>query len=621
MDISRRQWLEYAALGSGSTLLSSLLKADDLPFDTRFPASIMVGDLDESWGDLEVLSGTLPSDLFGHLFLMEGIPIEKNHFSVTGKGAITRFDFKSDGRVAFQRKMIKTPEVILQDHLDRGLDQFRLLGGVVYFSSTLGFMNYCNTVAIALGDNRFCMGYEGGTPFEFDAETLEVVTPIGTPSEWTTSLPAIAAGLSPKTWLFPQIRGTAHLYFDERTDETFMHNFGGNVGETGKGFLRLIRWDKQGALQSKAVRGRDGKAAFLIATGHSLGVTRNHVIIFDTAARVEGGRIFGLRAIDPQKNQVRLWVVKREDMHKDRDWIVADSIVLNFDVSDVMVDYDDFDNVITMYGQYLSATDKSESMYAQEKLFFGGRVRDELGGYTIAPLDVGGFVRAAVQLTAEGLRDIPELFHVTRDKALTWDMNDPAYRGHFAFPNRFEHIYWCAVGYRPEHVVTRAAVAYKDYDKKVFSNETLPRKPIGSALLHQDCETMTIVDSFQFPSHMVMRTPQFMQKKGDTGTDQSHGYIACLVVVNTAFESNPSARGKELWIFDAKNLQQGPLCRLHHPSLNFATSNHAMWVPTIGRRPATAYRADVRAHYEERLAHHSSKVVAIVKKEIYPRFL
>ncbi|MBC7531781.1 MAG: hypothetical protein H7318_09400 [Oligoflexus sp.] len=98
---------------------------------------------------------------------------------------------------------------------------------------------------------------------------------------------------------------------------------------------------------------------------------------------------------------------------------------------------------------------------------FGGKVRPELGGYAIAPLDVGGVVRAAVQVTTQGLREITEFFHVTTDPKLTWDMNDPAYRGAFYFPDRFEHIYWSAVGYRPEHIVVRAAEAYKNYRSKL----------------------------------------------------------------------------------------------------------------------------------------------------------
>ena len=621
MDISRRKLLEIGMLGTGSILFPSLLSADETAFDSRFPASIMKGSLEDSSGQMQVFSGALPVDIYGHLMMMEGMPNEEDHFSVAGKGAITRFDFTDDGNVGFVRKLIKTPQVYLQDQLGSSRDQFRLLGGVIYLSPTLGFMNYCNTVPIAMGDNRFCMGFEGGTPFEFDASTLEVSTPVGTPDEWITSLPSIAAMLSPKRWLFPQVRGTAHAYFDDRTDEGFFHNYGGNVGESGKGFLRVMKWDKKGKLISKNVIGRDGKAASLVATGHSFGITRNHIIIYDNSTRIEGSRILGLRTIEAQKNQIRIWVMKRAEFAKNQDWIAADTLILNFDASDVMVDYDDFDNVITFYAQYLSATDKSEPMYAREKLLFGGKVRPELGGYVIAPLDVGGVVRAAVQVTTQGLREIKEFFHVTTDPKLTWDMNDPAYRGAFYFPDRFEHIYWSAVGYRPEHVVVRAAEAYKNYPRRQLSNDALPREAIGSALLHQDCKTMEIVDSYSFPAHMVMRSPQFVQKKGDLGSDATNGYIACGVVVNTAFETNPSARGKELWIFDAQNLKQGPLCRLHHPDLNFATTNHMLWTPSIGPRPADAYKADLRPFFEERLSQHSSQVVSIVKKEIYPRFL
>ncbi|MBC7532775.1 MAG: hypothetical protein H7318_14475 [Oligoflexus sp.] len=46
-----------------------------------------------------------------------------------------------------------------------------------------------------------------------------------------------------------------------------------------------------------------------------------------------------------------------------------------------------------------------------------------------------------------------------------------------------------------------------------------------------------------------------------------------------------------------------------------------LWTPSIGPRLADAYTADLRPFFEERLSQHSSQVVSIVKKEIYPRFL
>ncbi len=621
MQCDRRKLLQWGMLGSGSALYPELLRAEDSPILSKFPTSIMSAKLETASGRLEVHSGAVPEDLYGSVFMMEGIPIAEDHFSPAGKGAISRFDFNADGTVTFLRKMIESPAVILQDRLPEGPDQFKLLGGVLYFSQTLGFMDYCNTVPIPMGDNRFCMGFEGSMPHEFDGQTLDLVTPVGTPDEWITSLPKIASALTPKKWLFNQVRGSAHTYFDHRTSECFTVNYGGNVGKIGSGFIRLLSWDLKGRLQGKNVIGPDGKAAKLLGTGHSLGVTRNYIVIFDTATRVEADRILGFHTIDPQPHLMNIWIVRREDLRKSGDTVRAETVALDFDTSDIMVEYDDAEDVITMYGEYLSAADKSEPMYARENLLFGGKVRSDLSGYPLAPLDVGGLVRAAVQVKpGVGASEVKEFFKVIRDPELTWDMNDPASRAQFQFPDRFEHIYWSSIGYRPEHVVQRAADAYKNYKNRLYTNEDLPRTTLGSTILHQDCAKMAIVDHYQFPEHMIMRTLQFMEKKGDQSTDQTNGYIFCSVAVNSAYEENPTPQGKEIWIFDAQNLRQGPLCRLHHRDFTFATTNHAVWVPSVGPRPAGVYKASLYDYYNSRMSQHSSAVQGIVKNDIFPRF-
>jgi len=126
--------------------------------------------------------------------------LEPDHLSPNGRGALTRLDF-SPSKVSFLRKMIDTPSAIMQQHISYGYDSFKLLGGMTYYSQTIGFVNYCNTPPNYLGDNRFAL-------------SLDLITPIGHYDEWQSSFPSWMSPFIPDKWLFPQVRTTGHPYFD-----------------------------------------------------------------------------------------------------------------------------------------------------------------------------------------------------------------------------------------------------------------------------------------------------------------------------------------------------------------------------------------------------------------------
>ncbi|WP_230409278.1 carotenoid oxygenase family protein [Zooshikella harenae] len=479
-------------------------------------------------------------------------------------------------------------------------------------------MNYCNTAPNYLGDNRFALSYEGGIPFEFDGRSLELVTPIGDMDEWHTSLPPIAKHFIPEKWLFPQVRTTGHPYFDLEKHECITINYGGNMGETGlkDGFIRLLRWNLQGKFQAWNIISRSGKNAFITATSHSLSVTRHHILIFETAARVESTRILGSRKVTPQQHRTPVWVIRKKDLNPSNKNVVADYITLSFDTSDIMCNYDDHENEITLYGQYLGAMDKSEPQFYLDRLYFGGHVKSDIAGYPVSPVDVGGLVRVRLQVLSDSVREIQNDFKVIRDETVCWDMNDPAYRGHFQFPETFEHIYWSAVGYRPEHLVTRVTKAYADYPNRLFRNDQLPSYSIPSALIHMDCRQMRITDTYQFPEDCVMRTPQFIPKKNSY--NQNDGYLFTAVVRKYPFDSR--SNGKEYWLFDSKNLAKGPICMLANNKLNFATTNHALWSATANNRPSSTYKSNLTDFLNEKLRAHTSEVRNIVNQYIIPKF-
>ena len=621
--MKRRDLLKKAGVLSAlplASILPSAAQARSRLNDSRFPRSIMEGSQEDSTGLLSVIQGQLPEDVTGHLLMAEGIPLATDHLTPNGKGALTRLDFSGridNHQIRYTRKMIRTASAIMQEQNLSGLDQFSLLGGTIYASPTLGFMNYCNTAPNYMGNNRFAMSYEGGVPYEFDATTLDMVTPIGEIDEWQPSLPPALGTLTPKKWLFPQVRTTGHPFFDLETGHCITINYGGNTGDNpAGGFIRLIAWDQQSRFKTWNIKDRQGNHAYIGATSHSLGVTRHHVIVFETAARMETTRILGSQIVLPQPHRTRCWIIRKADMQPSRSDIVADYVELGFDTSDIVCNYDDHQGEVTLYGQYMGAMDKSEQLFHHELLYHFEPVPKWLSGYPAAPLDVGGLVRARIQVTPSSAREIKEDYRVIRDKDLLWDMNDPAYRGHFQFPDTFEHLYWAAVGYRPELVSRRVSWAYRHYPERYYGHYNMPKKSYPSALVHLDCTQMRITDSFQFPDDCVMRTPQFVARPNSTAQDD--GYIIAAVVRQQPTTSD--SNGKEFWLFDARRLSQGPICILGSQALNFATTNHALWVPSIGARPSDAYRSGYSDFLRNKAPDHSQHVRSIIERELLPRF-
>lgn len=105
-------------------------------------------------------------------------------------------------------------------------------------------------------------------------------------------------------------------------------------------------------------------------------------------------------------------------------------------------------------------------------------------------------------------------------------------------------------------------------------------------------EAMEIPDYFAFPKEHIAVSPQFVPRtEGEESS--TNGYILCVV-------STP--KRNEVWIFDAENLQQGPLCKLSHPNLDFGFSLHTTWLKNITSHQAT-YKAQVTDDHRSLIDH------------------
>jgi hypothetical protein len=106
----------------------------------------------------------------------------------------------------------------------------------------------------------------------------------------------------------------------------------------------------------------------------------------------------------------------------------------------------------------------------------------------------------------------------------------------------------------------------------------------------------------------MVLSPQFVPRADGNGSS-TDGYIVCTVA---------SENRDEIWIFDAKNLAQGPLCKLGHSSLNFSYTIHTAWLPKIAPRTAS-YNCGVREDYQEQVKN-SPVLQELFETKVYPHF-
>lgn len=631
-DTRRREALKSLGLGAlGAAAAAALPQfASFLPprafaGTVPFPASPCKGTHDTLDLDLKVISGALPADARGHVFLVEALDTPSRDNLVAGDGAIARVDLE-EGRARLRKTLISTASVLAGRALEGTRFGFKTHALARFAMNGLGVCNPCNTAVAPLGNGRLALTYDGGVPHEIDPVTLEVVTPIGARDEWRQGMPPISRFLVARDWIFPMIRSTAHPYHDARTGEFITVNHGGLVNfaglEQGAGFLNVVVWDGEGALRSFEVVDERGRPLRIPTAVHSLCVTRDHVIAVDTPLSVEGEVMIGLDALRPQSDSTTLWIVKRADLAgpggKGKK-VLGRKVVLAKEWEHIVADYDDAGGVVTIHGASSPATDFSECLKRGDKRRIDGKpVREDLLGMIPAPMDVGDCGRFRIRVGETTAALLPEETRLVSDRRLTWHLaimtwNAPAVER----AGRFEQIYFAAFGFSPELLPERIYDLYERYRYRNVPVRELPWEGVPPALFRLDTTTMAIADSYSMPPGHFLSSPQFVPRAGAAdGGGQTEGYVMCVV---TSDRAGGSSSGDELWIFDAANLAAGPVCVLGSPELDFAFTIHSHWMPTIARRTA-AYRIDQRADLAPALERAPREVREAFERHVFPTF-
>jgi carotenoid cleavage dioxygenase-like enzyme len=543
---------------------------------------------------LEVISGALPDDWFGHGFLVHPVPFRDGSPVFLGEGKLVRLDFGPDG-VDLRSRVLRPP-----DHYADVATRGRAAGfgnvGLARTSPQLGFRSFPNTAVVAVGD-RLLVTSDAGRPWEVDPASLALVTPVGWTDEWRDILPPFLDWFV--KWPFPMHMTTAHPGVDHETRELFTVNYGIPLWGDDT-FTDLVRWDGQGALvRWRVVDLVDGAPVVIRQSVHQLAVTRGHVILVDTAFLVEV-------SLDPappaelQSPDTVLYVIRRADLDPSAREIPARRVVLPRECVHFLADFDDADGLV-LHLAHTSGADASEWLRAGDRLAGGGPVDPDLLGLPCAPTDLGAWGRYVLDPATGAVRTA----EVRYDDRLWGGPALVALRGP-ASPERVGATYWCNAGLSPELRLARIEALYADHPYREVPLAQLPSA--RASITRIDAQSGEVTDTFELPAGRVCLSPVFVPRAGSTADDD--GYVVAAVI---------SDAGDELWVFDAADLAQGPLARLGHPDLDLPFTLHTAWVPTVAPRRG-GYRVDVREDLAPAVRRLSPELRQVFEDEVYPHF-
>lgn len=599
-ELDRRTFLRLLALSGAAPGIAGLVGCgDDLvtdpvfslantggPVAARPPLSLGRASGAELDVSLRVLSGRLPRDLEGSVYVMGSVPFpDEGAPVIVGDGIVHKYTF-GNGDVAYRSRQIKTPSWHV-DQATRSEGAFAT-AGFARMNRDWGVCNYCNTALVPMADNRLMATMDAGRPFELDPVSAEVVTAVGRNDEWRPALPAGLLGS-----VFPLVQTTAHPVWDQHTGEWFSVNFGGGMLPGTPSFLTLVLWSGDGDLRHVTLVDEDGETVGIDQNVHQIGVTQDYIVVMDTAFVIEAGQLFGTDELQTQKPESIVYIVRRADLTPGATEVMARRVAIPREAAHFLVDYDNPGGRITLHLSHNVANDPSEWTRAGEDLFGGGTVPADLGGLLVAGTDRCDLGRHIIDGERALLLDESVLFS---DDTYGWGIALWANRGTNVVA-AFESLYWCGQGFSPELLTRRVVEAYADHPLRHHAVNNLPRTAIPATLFRLNVRDMQVADGFTFPPGRICLSPQFIPRPGSTSA--TDGYVSCTMISDDRSDTNSS--GDEIWIFDAANLAQGPLCRLGHPEMDLGFTLHTTFIHDPKPRTAT-YNVDVMADHAAGLA-------------------
>ncbi len=707
--------------------------------------------------ELEVKEGEIPNDLSGFVFINSGagsvnsagLPYERflpdGTFNqeygspvINGDGYLFRFDFTESGKVKLKTSLLKPPcfyadlgtSPILNGKNNPYEDLAFKNKGLARLSMKLGTRNQLNTAITPFRqpgneEARLLATFDAGRPFEFDPESMQLITPIGKNKFWRAGTPPFLNNP------FPMILTTAHPVYDPETREVFSVNFTKTtkdllsateifdilfkneedlekkleekidhwknyeskeevVGEINDFFydvgvvpkkktfwnkvkayywkmlghrfsnenaVYLVKWKGEKRPQAFKIVNEDGSAIEIAHNMHQIGFSKDYILLADTNFK------FTLNVMmnNPFPNNVKidsflrefldgaqndyssLYIIARKDLLDEKKEVLAHRVILPLETVHFSVDYNNDNDIITVHTAHNCCACPAEWIRYYDKCKAFGEPVDEqrVGLIAVGEMDIGKIGKVLIDVKNRDVLERKSKFlHLTGDLDKTdpgphtWGVGLYTYRDMLSPDKNVEkisHVFWQAYGLSDQMLTEFMYNLYQCSDRnRVYTAEQmLDFTKKGAPFILQTVETnaMEVTDHYSFPADTFMWSLQFIPSANENPDipDSLNGYILCTVVGENENSPNLSSYYSEIWLFDAKSLQSGPVAKLHHKSLQFAFTIHSVWVKEAVNVSIPSYKIDIREDYNQQIKlinrrRLRKKVQSLMNEKVYPYF-
>lgn len=387
-------------------------------------------------------------------------------------------------------------------------------------------------------------------------------------------------------------------------------------------FVELVCWRGEENFDKWKVVLPNGKPIKVKQTLHQMGLTKNYIILADTAFKIaleellfaeerefiEEIEILIRELTDiPQLADTKVWIVPRKELIPGKETVTAQEVIIPREIAHYVVEYEDTDGIV-IHTVHSFACDAAETIRRFDKSVYSdveinNRLRN-LIGVLVSGMDVDLIGCHVIDPAKLPSSDAVSSSLIERD--FSW--GDPVYAYRemtLKQPEKLDNIYWIFFGAWEELLPQFVGDIYKNYKyRQVPLNEVKAINQEGRATTlcrvhverkknaQQGLEIeLTTPDYYEFPAGHFANSPQFVPRQGGDSSS-TDGYLVCVVLS----DRNDGSNNSELWVFDAANLKSGPQYRLCSEQINIGFTIHTTWLPEVISPPKSDY--NVREDYE-----------------------
>lgn len=513
---------------------------------------------------LEVVEGHWPTDIEGSVFVVGPDKRAPGGHWFGEHGLLEKIHLVPDarGRIAVEHRLVDTPVRRLRRRLPF------LFGRIQFMElSPFGVSNLANTNVQPI-DGRLFLGYDAGRPIEVDPETLDYLTPVGANDEWMQAAPGV---------LEPLCAVAAHPAPDVDAHRLYFVNYTQIAPPGVPADTTIARWDLEGPVERWPVTGMSPFDSI-----HDIKASRNHLVFSDLPFKVEPEMFRGAPRQERNQTDTALWIVPKAalDATPAGQPVSVTEVRIPIPTGHLWVDHDDDDGVLRVILQHIPLADLMITMTRDSV--------DHRNGQGIDP-NYEGLITLGLQPSVIGRYRIDVATGEVLEADVTW--HDEVWGGVLATTDTYRpaarafqrQLWYAGAGYDPDLVPEEWWRLYGDATDGTVAPTDLPAVPVPGSLARFDLDSCKVVETFHYADGAFPSPPQFVPRAGSDEPDD--GYIVVVVHRDGA---------KEIQVFDALDIERGPLARATSGTFNPSLLLHSCWMADrVGPRQSS-YRVPVR---------------------------